>query len=424
MRRTLLLMLLAASATASTYGQSSIKEARKTGFFTDLEVGITAGTTGLGLDISTPMSGWARLHLGGSFMPKAEYNARFSTEIGEGLSTKVQDSRFEKMTNTMQSFLGVAPTKYVDMEAMLHMNHFKLLIDVFPFKNNRHWYVTAGVYIGNGDIVTVRNSPQSMNNLVAMKAYNQMYSNALADKALVTYVKDDGEKYELDNDDLKKKFRSWGRLQDEQGKDIYEINHSNNNDKRHPVEADVKNTFYSENGISVSMGKYAHDVIADQDIYWENDEKLDNPYYRDNGDGTSTLIEYRHRKGDIRYRKGDVIHKEGDTFRMLPNSDNMIESQVKVNKIKPYVGIGYTCALDKKQRFHFAINAGVLFWGGKPTMDFETKLGLNAAGEPIYGTIDMISDLKDIPGKPGTYVKAIKLFTVWPEISIRFSQRF
>lgn len=423
MKKSFILLAIAATACSGAFGQSIMERWQKKGFFTDLEVGVTAGTTGLGFDISTPLSEWTRLHVGGTFMPKVDYNASFSAEMGEGLSQSVQDSRFEKMKDVMQSFMGVTPQRYVDMEATLHMNHFKLLVDVFPFKNNRHWYVTAGVYIGNGDIVTMRNTPESMNSLVAMKAYNNMYANAVAGRALITYTKD-GEVAELANEEMQEKFRSWGRLVDENGNDKYEINHSNNNDKRHPVIVDVKNYYYSEHGISIPIGQFDHDIVATQDIYWDDDEKLDNPYYRDNGDGTSTLIEYRHRKGEIRYHKGDVMHHKGETFRMLPDQNNMIKSQVRVNKVKPYVGIGYTCALNKKGTFRFACNAGVLFWGGKPSMEFENALGLDANGNPVYESIDFIHDLTNIQGKPGTYVKAAKFFTVWPEVNIRFSQRF
>lgn len=418
------ILLVFAATTTGTFGQSILKKCQDKGFFTDLEVGVTVGTTGLGFDVSTQMTDWTRLHIGGTFMPTANYNAKFSSEIGEGLSEETQDSRFNKMTSIMKDMMGMPISRSIDMEATLHMNHFKLLVDVFPFQNNRNWYVTAGLYIGNGDIITIRNSPESMNNLIAVNAYNNVYRNALAGKALISYDNGDGGTFELYNDEISNKLRSWGRQQDENGKDRYEINHSNNNDKRHPVEKDVRNYYYYENGITVHVGQYAHDVIADQDIYWDNDEKLDNPYYRDNGDGTSTLIEYRHRKGDIRYHKGDVIHKAGDDFRMLPNQKNMIESQVKVNKVKPYIGIGYTRALDKKQRFNIAVNAGILIWGGKPSMNFETKLGHGAEGNPIYSTVDMTRDIKDIDGKPGTYVRMVKGFAVWPEINVRFSQRF
>ena len=55
------------------------------------------------------------------------------------------------------------------------MNTFKLLFDVFPFKNNKHWHFTAGVYIGPNQFARADNSMEAMTSLLAVDMYNHMY---------------------------------------------------------------------------------------------------------------------------------------------------------------------------------------------------------------------------------------------------------
>ena len=49
-----------------------------------------------------------------------------------------------------------------------------LLVDVFPFKNNKHWHFTAGFYWGNSTIGKAYNTTEDMPSLVAVGIYNNM----------------------------------------------------------------------------------------------------------------------------------------------------------------------------------------------------------------------------------------------------------
>ena len=145
------------------------------------------------------------------------------------------------------------------------------------------------------------------------------------------------------------------------------------------------------------MGTYSHDVVAQQDVYDAN--------------------------GNLRHRKGDVIRRAGETVRMVPDDDDMIRYDVHVNKFKPYFGVGYELAVSKDKRSTIGIDAGVLFWGGKPGIDFKLPVGKDAEGKNIYQTLDLVSDVDNVPGKLGDHVSTARDYCVYPEVSVRFARR-
>ena len=105
-----------------------------------------------------------------------------------------------------------------------------------------------------------------------------------------------------------------------------------------------------------------------------------------------------------------VEHKQGDTYYMEPNENSMVYADARTNSFKPYVGFGYEGRLIKgNDNYHIGFDAGVMFWGGTPSI--MTHEGINLA-----------KDVEDIGGKVGSYVKFVKGIKVYPVINLRITR--
>lgn len=87
------------------------------------------------------------------------------------------------------------------------------------------------------------------------------------------------------------------------------------------------------------------------------------------------------------------------------NDKDVIEVTAKVNSFKPYIGAGYELPITKDKRTKIGIDAGILIWGGKPKVQVFEGLS-NVAGHNTEG-----------------YLKSADRYPVFPEASIRISQR-
>ncbi len=404
---------------------------QKNGWFNHFDVAFTVGTSGLGFDLATPMSEWTRLRVGGVFRPLYRYDASFNMEVAEGLSSAEQDRRFTKLSETLKALTGKTPNRTIDMQGDLKMNNFKVLVDVFPFKNFRKLHLTLGFYYGNDVIVDVKNTPESVRNLEAINAYNSMYKKALAKENLIDLgslgISDaGGATFESAN----ARLRYWGARENGVVEKGY-------NDGDVPSEVNEifgidpsNNRYYAEYGMSLPIGTMTKDIVAEEDIYYDYTEKLDNPYWVDTPDGDVREVLYRTDangrakvKGELRYRKGEVIRKAGETLRFVPDENNSITAAATVNKFKPYIGLGFDTPITKDKRTSVAIDAGVMFWGGKPSVDISTPVGVDAEGNKVYCTVNLVNDVTNLPSNVARYVNSVKKYTVFPEISLRISQR-
>lgn len=414
----------------SAVGKAQDTSIQKNGWFNHFDVAFTVGTSGLGFDLATPMSEWARLRMGGVFRPLYRYDASFNMEVGEGLSNAEQNYRFEKLSTTLQALTGKTPNRTVDMQGDLKMNQFKFLVDIFPFKNFRKLHFTVGFYYGNDVIVDVRNTPESVRNLEAINAYNSMYKKALGKESLIDFgslgIEDAGG---ATFEEANKSLRYWGARADGPVEKGY-----NEGD----VPSDVNemfgidpsnNRYYAEHGVSLPIGTMKRDLIAEEDIYYDYSEVLDNPYYVDTDNGQE-LVTYRtdangrvKKAGELKYRKGEVIRRAGETLRFVPDENNSITAAARVNKFRPYLGVGIDTPITKDKRTCVGLDAGVMFWGGRPSVDISTPVGVDAEGNKVYTTVNLVEDVNDLPSNVERYVNSVKKYTVFPEISLRISQR-
>lgn len=156
---------------------------KKNGPFNKLDVALTLGTTGVGIDVASPVTNFMQVRTGFTYMPKFEYNMDFPIEVGEG-SREEQQSRFEHLSGMLEQLTGHAINDRVDMVGEPSFGNFKLLVDFFPL-NDKRWHVTAGFYAGPSKIGKAYNTTADMPTLFAVSMYNSMYDKAANDEPIL-----------------------------------------------------------------------------------------------------------------------------------------------------------------------------------------------------------------------------------------------
>jgi hypothetical protein len=111
--------------------------------------------------------------------------------------------------------------------------------------------------------------------------------------------------------------------------------------------------------------------------------------------------------GEVTIPLGERTEADGSktVVNATINDKDVIEITAKVNSFKPYIGAGYELPITKDKRTKIGIDAGILIWGGKPKVQVFEGLS-NVAGHNTEG-----------------YLKSADRYPVFPEASIRISQR-
>jgi hypothetical protein len=118
------------------------------------------------------------------------------------------------MKDFLYEFTGYDIEDHADMIGKPTINNLKVLVDVFPFKNNRNWHFTAGFYWGPSKFAEAENTTETMVSLVSAGIYNSMYEKAIAGEPLIDFSKFPDlpdVSYKL-TEPVIEKFKSFGRL--------------------------------------------------------------------------------------------------------------------------------------------------------------------------------------------------------------------
>ena len=310
------------------------------GLFNHLDVGVTLGTTGLGVEAAMPINNFLRVRSGLSYMPRVEVPMTFGIQVGDDPAKS--QSKFNRMAGVMESFTGSPVSDEVKMTGKATMWNWHLLFDFHPLKKNKHWRLTAGFFLGPSNVAEAFNQTESMASLLAVDIYNNTYDKL----------------HGLNKRDLAK----------------------------------VK---------LIDLGPGYEDIYTDPDVLLKMQELFDKA-----GRMGIHLGDYTH---DITDEDGNVIHKKGDPYVMTPDDDHMVKANMKVNAFKPYIGFGYDGRLVKgNDRLHVGFDAGVMLWGGKPSL-------------LTHDGTDLINDVEGVTGKVGDYVDVMSSLTVFPVVNVKFS---
>ena len=327
----------AAPAQGSQYADKNL--------FNHLGFGVTLGTTGYGFDFSMPVGNYVKLRTGFSFVPRIEVPMTFGIQFYDknhvAYSPSDNKSKFDRMSNILKSFTGRDMKDEVEMKGNPTMWNWNLLVDVYPLKNNKHWRVTAGFYVGPSKVAEAENTTESMTTLIGVTMYNNLYDKL-------------------------------------------------HNQTRRTI-GDVQ---------LIDFGPGYEDVRLDPEQMWRLKEKMDN-----NGRMGVHLGNYVRNMVDANGK----VHQIGEPYMMEPDEDNMFKAEMLVNRFKPYLGVGYDGKLVKSNdRLQISVDAGLMFWGGRPKLI-------------THDGTDLINDVNGIDGKVGNYVDFMSKLSVFPVASVRFT---
>lgn len=304
--------------------------------FNHLDLGVTLGTTGIGLDAAMPVGDYVKLRTGFEVMPRFNYNMNFGVESFDGTGTSIDQSTFNRMAEVLYGLTGFKVDQNVTMKGKPTMWNFKFMVDVYPFKNNKHWHFTAGFHWGPSKIAEAVNAQEDSPSLFAVGMYNHIYDVAYADWVL----------------DIPTPL-----IETETTGAVY-------------LDPSMEKTILSMGRMGIPIGKYSHDMTDAQ---------------------------------------GNV-HKQGETYYMQPNENSMVTVDARTNSFKPYLGVGYEGRLIKgNDNYKIGFDAGLMFWGGTPSII-------------THDGMDLANDVEDINGKVGDYVKLIKGVKVFPVLNLRITR--
>lgn len=338
---------------------------REHDIFQHLDVSLTLGTSGIGIDVASPITEWAQLRLGYEFMPRFTKRMSFEMTINGQPARSYdedgnrQETRFDKLKNFMYSFTGFDIDDHVDMIGKPTMNNFKFLVDVFPFKNNKHWHFTAGFYWGPSKFAEAENSTEAMVSLVSAGIYNKMYESAKNGDPLISF-----DPYQFPT------LSGVGIEMPEQ----------------------VRQKFLDYGDMGFIAGYLTHDITdAEGNVLV-----------------SKTMVD----------TKGNTIQRP---YIVEPDEDGMVRVTASSNSFKPYLGFGYGGNLLKKRDdWKISFDCGAMFWGGTPDLVIYHGLKLP---DGSYKDISLTDDVENIGGKVGTYVDLFKSLKVYPVLSLRITKR-
>ena len=218
------LVVAALLAASTSFAQETTTEQGATdkNILNHLDGSITLGTTGVGVDLAMPIGNRVQVRTGFTFFPHYEQTMHFGVQVGDDSDPAVQNEKFNKLSETLNEMFTFNVDRNVDMIGKPTMKNFKLLVDVFPFRN-KHWHVTTGFYWGPSTVATAENAAYDATSLVCVSIYNKMYDRVQAsyesymrflegDPAdLVPYIKV-GDQELVASEELYNKFKRYGKM--------------------------------------------------------------------------------------------------------------------------------------------------------------------------------------------------------------------
>lgn len=310
--------------------------------FKHLDLGVTLGTTGVGIDIATPLIKDVQLRTGVEIMPHFEKNLHFDIQSFNA-DGEITQTRFDRMSERLENFMGYKADAEVEMVGKPIFWNFKLLFDIFPFRN-KHWHITAGFHWGPKNIAEAVNALSDAPSLVAVNIYNNIYDRV------------------------------------SQGLPIYGDITLGGDD----AEAIIQN-----GRMGIHVGDYKDQYLTA--TYPATDENGD---YIDDANGGYVMV------------TEDVLDANGNRiplpYLMTPDADCTVSAKVTTNSFKPYLGFGYDGRLLKNDdRYRIGFDAGLMFWGGTPNIITHDGTNLSKDVTGISGKVgsyvDLISGVKAFP---------------------------
>ena len=205
------IVLLTLSMAASLLAQDNTSVLSKKNILNHIDIGVNVGTMGIGVDVAMPVGDYVRIRAGYNYMPRFTINANFNVETRSGgvgrLIDKVRniddklaeygldlnEPGFEEYKAMFDKFKDIEAKDYVTAGMKPNLHQFKFMVDVFPFRNNKHWNFTAGFFVGPSTVADARNLDKETLVLEAVNAYNDIYVDYPLNGINFTWLHNDGD---------------------------------------------------------------------------------------------------------------------------------------------------------------------------------------------------------------------------------------
>ncbi|MBQ2300635.1 MAG: hypothetical protein II279_04050, partial [Bacteroidaceae bacterium] len=278
---------------------------------------------------------------------------------------------FAEYKALFDKFSKVERKDYVTMALKPNLHQFKFMVDVMPFRNNKHWSFTAGFFVGPSTVGYAENLEKEVLMLEGVNAYNKIYRDYPEHGINGTWLQD------------------WSKGPDKE-----------------PWKDDP---FYKHGLAGFCLGRFADDDMAlmvpgeDASAKAEMVVSKVRPYV---GFGYNTSL-----SGDKRWRlnvDAGVMFLGGSPSVYVDNVYKFDAGEIRFDEDGRYLsGMGF----DIDGNYY----GEIVRW-------FEEDLEYKDVGQRL-DHVDVVHDLHDTPGKVGRTINTISKFKVYPNISIGISYR-
>lgn len=140
--------------------------------FRHLDVGVSAGTTGLGINLKSDITKNIHVRAGFDFIPR--FTVPLSFSLQSYTDGGVNSGNFATLQKYMKRLTGIDVDDRVEMDGKPTMFNFKLIFDVYPW-TDKGWRFSAGFYVGSKKVAKTINTMGGMPSLLAVNIYNHFY---------------------------------------------------------------------------------------------------------------------------------------------------------------------------------------------------------------------------------------------------------
>lgn len=170
--------------------------------------------------------------------------------------------------------------------------------------------------------------------------------------------------------------------------------------------------------LAVAMYNRMYEAVMDPSF--EDTQIIDGVYI--DPDVIAQLREKFEAHGKMGIMVGD-FKSDGKPYIMYPDKDGMVKANGYVNRVKPYLGIGYDSRLRHgASRWTLGFDAGVLFWGGSPDIYTSSWTTVDGKLQMVdQDGVNLTKDVTNIRGNAGSWMRTIRHFKVWPVLSFRIA---
>ena len=152
--------------------------------FQHLDLALSLGTSGIGIELASPICESAQVRIGYEFMPHFRRHKSFDVMVGNEPSRQYdetgcrKETDYDKVREMMYEEIGLDMLDHVDFTGRFTMQNFKFLVDIFPLYDNKKLHFTVGFYWGPSEFATMESDRGFNGTISCITYYNKKHAAA------------------------------------------------------------------------------------------------------------------------------------------------------------------------------------------------------------------------------------------------------